>query len=275
MTSDSTLAIRTRGLSHTFGNAQTAKQILFDLDLDVARGELVLLMGPSGCGKTTVLTLVGGLRAVQSGSVNTLGIELAGADEAQMIAVRRQVGFIYQACNLHNSLTAIENVRMGIEVHGPSAMGNWLRDCQSTLADVGLDEQQNAFPAKLSGGQKQRVAIARALVAKPPLILADEPTAALDKATGRQIVDLLHHLAKRQGSAILMVTHDSRILDIADRILEMEDGRIVNETLCKTGKNERSIESVTEHASDSEDNQESTESLMSTTPTAKMTAPTS
>jgi putative ABC transport system ATP-binding protein len=224
------LAINVRGLNHTFGAGPTAKQILFDLDLNVVRSELVLLMGPSGCGKTTVLTLVGGLRAVQSGNVVTLGIELAGADEADMIKVRRQVGFIYQACNLHNSLTALENVRMGIEVHGVDAMANWRAECEQALADVGLCEQANSYPAKLSGGQQQRVAIARALVTKPPLILADEPTAALDKVTGRQIVDLLHRLAKRQGSAILMVTHDSRILDIADRILDMEDGRIVNET---------------------------------------------
>jgi putative ABC transport system ATP-binding protein len=222
-------AIEVRRLSHTFGSGPTARQVLFDLDLDVARGELVLLMGPSGCGKTTVLTLVGGLRSVQAGSVRTQGIELLGADEDTMVAVRRQVGFIYQAHNLHESLTAIENLRMGIEVHGVQALEGWRERCTATLADVGLAEYADTFPAQLSGGQKQRVAIARALVAKPPLILADEPTAALDKATGRQIVDLLHNLARRQGSAILMVTHDNRILDIADRILEMEDGRIVGE----------------------------------------------
>jgi putative ABC transport system ATP-binding protein len=223
-------AIEVRGLCHTFGSGPTAKQVLFDFDLDVARGELVLLMGPSGCGKTTVLTLVGGLRSVQAGSVRTHGIELLGADEDTMVAVRRQVGFIYQAHNLHESLTAIENLRMGLEVHGVEAMQGWRDRCMATLRDVGLAEYADTFPAKLSGGQKQRVAIARALVAQPPLILADEPTAALDKATGRQIVDLLHNLAKRQGSAILMVTHDNRILDIADRILEMEDGRIVGAT---------------------------------------------
>lgn len=219
-------AIQVRHLCHTFGVGPIGKQVLFDLDLDVARGELVLLMGPSGCGKTTVLTLVGGLRSVQRGSVRTLGTELLDADEATMVFVRRQVGFIYQAHNLHESLTAIENLRMGLEVQGVQALDGWRERCMATLHDVGLFEYADAYPSKLSGGQKQRVAIARALVAKPPLILADEPTAALDKSTGRQIVDLLHHLAKRQGSAILMVTHDNRILDIADRILEMEDGRI-------------------------------------------------
>jgi putative ABC transport system ATP-binding protein len=220
-------AISARGVSHTYGSGVTAKQVLFDFDLVINRGEIVLLMGPSGCGKTTVLTLVGALRSMQEGEISTLGIGLANASEATLISVRRQIGFIYQAHNLHESLTAIENVRMGLEVHGPAALSDWRVRCESILAAVGLEGFADRFPAKLSGGQKQRVAIARALVARPPLILADEPTAALDKTTGRQIVDLLQELAKKQGSSILMVTHDNRILDIADRIVEMEDGRIV------------------------------------------------
>lgn len=221
-------AVKVRGLNYVFGSGATAKQILFDVDLDVERGEIVLLMGPSGCGKTTILTLVGALRSVQQGSIQTLGTELMHADEATQISVRRQIGFIYQSHNLHDSLNARENVRMGLEVHGPAELRDWQRRTDGTLAEVGLANWAEAYPAKLSGGQKQRVAIARGLVARPPLILADEPTAALDKATGRQIVDLLHDLAKRQGGAILMVTHDNRILDIADRILEMEDGRITS-----------------------------------------------
>jgi putative ABC transport system ATP-binding protein len=221
-------AIETKGLSHTYGEGATAKQILFDVGLTVRAGEIVLLMGPSGCGKTTVLTLTGALRSVQTGSVQTLGVELAGADEATMLAVRRQIGFIYQAHNLHESLTAIQNVRMSLEVHGPSRLRNWRDECQRALEEVGLGAHANAYPGKLSGGQKQRVAIARALVSQPPLILADEPTAALDKATGRQIVEQIHRLAKRQGSAILMVTHDNRILDIADTIVEMEDGHVLD-----------------------------------------------
>lgn len=220
------LAVRVRKLNHVFGSGQTAKQVLFDFDLDVSRGEIVLLMGPSGCGKTTVLTLVGALRSMQSGSIYTLGTALLEADEATMISVRRRIGFIYQSHNLHESLTALENIRMGLEVHGPAALVDWRARCEATLEAVGLSAFADQYPAKLSGGQKQRVAIARALVARPPLILADEPTAALDKSTGRQIVDLLQALAQRQGSAILMVTHDNRILDIADRIVEMEDGRI-------------------------------------------------
>jgi putative ABC transport system ATP-binding protein len=224
---DAGAAVRVEGLSHAFGQGAARKQVLFDLQLTVARGEIVILMGPSGCGKTTVLTLIGALRAPQTGSIRTLGHELNGAGRATQIAVRRRIGFIYQSHNLHESLMAFENVRMGLEVQGPEAMRDARQRCAGMLAAVGLADALDAYPAQLSVGQKQRVATARALVAKPDLILADEPTSALDKATGRQIVDLLHALAKRQGSAILMVTHDNRILDIADRILEMEDGRIV------------------------------------------------
>lgn len=220
-------AIRIRDLRHWFGTGSTLKQILFGIDLDVAKGEIVLLMGPSGCGKTTVLTLVGALRSIEAGSVQTLGHELLGATEATQIAVRRQIGFIYQANNLHESLTAIENVRMALEVHGVDRLRDWRPQCEEALREVSLVEWADAYPAKLSGGQKQRVSIARALVSRPPLILADEPTAALDRSTGRQIVDLLRRLAKQQGSAVLMVTHDNRILDIADRIVEMDDGRII------------------------------------------------
>lgn len=224
----STPAIQVAAVCHTFGSGDTAKQILFDFSLEVAQGEMVLLMGPSGCGKTTALTLVGALRSLQSGLIRTLGKDLRGADERTMIEVRRQIGFIYQFHNLHESLTARENIGMALEVHRPRTFSNERKLIDAALDDVGMLDWADAFPATLSGGQKQRVAIARALVSSPSLVLADEPTAALDKANGRQIVDLLHDLAKRRGSAILMVTHDNRILDVADRIVEMEDGRIVN-----------------------------------------------
>jgi putative ABC transport system ATP-binding protein len=221
-------AIQAAAVCHTFGSGDTAKQILFDFNIEVAQGEIVLLMGPSGCGKTTALTLVGALRSVESGLIRTLGTDLRAADERTMIAVRRQIGFIYQFHNLHGSLTARENVGMALEVHRPRVFPNERDLIDAALDDVGMLGSADAFPATLSGGQKQRVAIARALVASPSLVLADEPTAALDKTNGRQIVDLLHDLAKRRGSSILMVTHDNRILDVADRIVEMEDGRIVN-----------------------------------------------
>lgn len=223
-----TPAIRANAVCHTFGSGDTAKQILFDFSLEVAQGEMVLLMGPSGCGKTTALTLVGALRSLQSGLIRTLGKDLQGADERTMTEVRRQIGFIYQFHNLHESLTARENVGMALEVHRPTMFPNEHELIDAALEDVGMLGSADALPAALSGGQKQRVAIARALVSSPLLVLADEPTAALDKTNGRQIVSLLHDLAKRRGSAILMVTHDNRILDVADRIVEMEDGRIVN-----------------------------------------------
>lgn len=221
-------AVQAVAVSHTYGSGETARQILVDFNLEVAQGEMVLLMGPSGCGKTTALTLVGALRSLQSGLIRTLGRDLRGADERTMIEVRRRIGFIYQAHNLHQSLTARDNVGMALEVHRPRTFANERDLIDAALNDVGMLGWADAFPATLSGGQKQRVAIARALVASPALVLADEPTAALDKTNGRQIVDLLHDLAKRRGSAILMVTHDNRILDAADRIVEMEDGRIVN-----------------------------------------------
>ncbi|AGY56418.1 ATP-binding cassette domain-containing protein [Gloeobacter kilaueensis] len=227
-------AIQVRGLSHRMGSGAAARQVLFDLDLEVGWGELVILMGPSGCGKTTILTLVGALRSVQAGSVQTLGVELAGASQATRIALRRRIGFIYQAHNLHASLTACGNVRMGLEVHGIDRLQEAEDQITAILRDVGLADYGRSYPARLSVGQKQRVAIARALVACPPLILADEPTSALDRTTGRQVVDLLQDLTRRQGSTILMVTHDNRILDIADRIIEMEDGRILSSTVPKT-----------------------------------------
>ncbi|HMK91149.1 MAG TPA: ATP-binding cassette domain-containing protein [Methylocystis sp.] len=217
-----------RKVSHWYGDGESRKQVLFDMDLDVASGEIVMLMGPSGCGKTTLLTLAGALRSVQQGSVSFCGREMAGASTPVQLETRRQIGFIFQAHNLHNSLTAIQNVRASLEVHGPSELKNWRARCEETLARVGLADKFDSYPEKLSGGQKLRVAVARALVAQPRLVLADEATAALDRRSGRDVTELLRKLAREQGSAVLMVTHDNRILDIADRIVEMEDGRILS-----------------------------------------------
>jgi putative ABC transport system ATP-binding protein len=214
------------GLSHHFGEGATRTQVLFDIGLAVGRGEIVVLTGPSGCGKTTLLTLVGCLRRVQAGSVRLLGRELRGAASAELVELRRRIGFIFQGHNLHGSLTALQNVRLALEVHGPQRMHGWRVQCAAMLDAVGLGDRVEHAPDQLSGGQKQRVAIARALVARPALILADEPTAALDRATGRHVVDLLHDLARHGGASLLMVTHDERILDIADRRLRMEDGRL-------------------------------------------------
>ncbi|MEQ8958619.1 MAG: ATP-binding cassette domain-containing protein, partial [Coleofasciculus sp. C2-GNP5-27] len=173
-----------------------------------------------------LLTLLGGLRSAQSGSLNVLGQELCQASQNELVQARRHNGYIFQAHNLHGSLTALENVQMGLEVHGIFSKSERHHRAAEMLNKVGLKERINYYPADLSGGQKQRVAIARALVSRPQIVLADEPTAALDKKSGRDVVDIMHDLAKQQGCIILLVTHDNRILDIADRIIYMEDGRL-------------------------------------------------
>lgn len=221
--------IEIQNLDHYFGHGALRKQVLFDISLDINAGEIIIMTGPSGSGKTTLLTLAGGLRSAQSGSLKILGQELCGASTAQLTQARRHHGYIFQAHNLHSSLTAIQNVRMGLELHPNLSVEEMLGRSQAMLEEVGLGDRLNCYPDNLSGGQKQRVAIARALVSAPKIVLADEPTAALDKKSGRDVVELMQTLAKEQGCTILMVTHDNRILDIADRIVYMEDGRLANQ----------------------------------------------
>ncbi len=211
-------------LNHYFGKGSLRKQVLFDIDLDIHQGEIVLMTGPSGSGKTTLLTLIGGLRSPQSGSLKILGEQLLGANKRHLIAVRRHIGYIFQAHNLLKSLTACQNVQMSAELHPELSTKDAITKSVAILEAVGLGKWVNYYPDKLSGGQKQRVAIARALVGNPKILLADEPTAALDSKSGREVVDLMQQLAKEQGCTILLVTHDNRILDIADRIVNMEDG---------------------------------------------------
>jgi putative ABC transport system ATP-binding protein len=213
-------------LRHSFGQGALRKQILHEVSAEFYPGEIVILTGPSGSGKTTVLSLVGALRSVQEGSVRVLGTELRGASKLAMGQVRRKIGFIFQAHNLIDALTVRQNVQMSVALAGPVARETADSKAGAMLTAVGLEERIDAYPDQLSGGQKQRVAIARALVGQPQIILADEPTAALDKKSGREIVEILKTLAKQQGTAIVLVTHDNRILDIADRILALEDGRI-------------------------------------------------
>ncbi|MBL8587650.1 MAG: ATP-binding cassette domain-containing protein [Methylobacteriaceae bacterium] len=226
---DSEAAIVARGLSHWFGAGEARKQALFGVDVTIRRGKLTVLLGASGSGKTTLLTLLGGLRHVQEGDVRVLGLQLAGADEATLASLRRRVGFIFQAHNLHDSLTAMQNVRMGLEVHGRAALRDWERGAAHLLGLLGLADRLDYLPAKLSGGQKQRVAVARALIGNPEIVFADEPTAALDRDSALNVVDMLKRLGRARGTTTLMVTHDSKIMDRADRILTMEDGRIVED----------------------------------------------
>jgi putative ABC transport system ATP-binding protein len=218
--------ISSQNLNHHYGQGGLCKQILFDVNLQIQAGEIVIMTGPSGSGKTTLLTLIGGLRSIQAGSLKILGQELQGATAHQQVLVRREIGYIFQAHNLLRSLTAKQNVLMSLQLHS-GLTAHSVAQAEAMLHQVGLGERMDYYPDNLSGGQKQRVAIARALVSHPKLVLADEPTAALDKQSGRDVVDLMQQLAREQGCTILLVTHDNRILDIADRILQMEDGRLV------------------------------------------------
>ena len=218
--------IQVEQLNHFFGEGELRKQVLFDINLSINSGEIIILTGPSGSGKTTLLSLMGGLRSPQSGSLRMLNTELVGATKAIAVEARRSCGYIFQAHNLHTSLTAEANVMMGLEVHGIYSRAERRDRALEMLNVVGLEARTQYYPADLSGGQKQRVAIARALISHPQIVLADEPTAALDKKSGRDVVELMQKLAKEQGCTILMVTHDNRILDVADSIVYMEDGRL-------------------------------------------------
>jgi putative ABC transport system ATP-binding protein len=222
--------LRVRGLNHFFGKNKLKKQVLHNINLTVNHGEIVILTGHSGSGKTTLLSLIGGLRSVQEGRLKCVGQELKGADEIALTQTRRHIGYIFQAHNLLPFMTAQQNVQMSLELHSRINLRAAKARAADILQAVGLGERIHAYPDSLSGGQKQRVAIARALVSNPKLILADEPTAALDSQTGREIVNLMQGMAKEQNCTILMVTHDDRILDIADRIIHMEDGKLVTNT---------------------------------------------
>lgn len=218
--------VRINNLSHFYGVADTRKKVLDGVNFNITNGELVLLKGPSGCGKTTLLTLIGALRTCQSGSLNVLDEELNGASRKTRQKLRRKIGMIFQGHNLLRCLTAEQNVQMGADLLGNLTYLQRRELARKWLSDVGLEQHHRKMPSDLSGGQKQRVAIARALSANPKLLLADEPTSALDSVTGREIVLLLKNLAKEQNCSVLMVTHDPRISDLADRILNMEDGKI-------------------------------------------------
>jgi len=220
--------LQIQDLQHSFGEGPLRRKVLHGVNVKVSPGEIVILTGPSGSGKTTILTLAGALRRVQSGSVRVFDLNLAGADPATQLAVRRKIGFIFQAPNLLESLTSVQNVALTLTWHGDVSAEDAGKRALSQLELVGLADHADKMPGQLSGGQCQRVAIARALVGNPGLILADEPTSALDRNTGREVVDLLHQLAKQRGCAIFLVTHDLRILDIADHILSLEDGRLVS-----------------------------------------------
>ncbi len=231
MTNNKQPVVLIRKLNHYFGEGVLRNQILFQINLSLQPGEVAILKGPSGSGKTTLLTLIGGLRSAQSGSLKVFGQELVGAKKKQLVQVRRNTGYIFQGHNLLECLTARQNVQMSIELHNGLSSREAKKKSIAMLEVVGLGDHLNYYPHNLSGGQKQRVAIARALVSHPKMVLADEPTAALDSKSGHDVVELMQQLAKEQGCTILIVTHDNRILDVADRILGLEDGRLAENEL--------------------------------------------
>ena len=222
------LAIKIEHLNFYFGSGELKKQVLFDISLDLPKGQIVILTGPSGSGKTTLLTLIGALRTLQEGSLQVLNQEIVGLANRDLISVRRNIGFIFQAHNLFESLTASQNVEMSVEL--TSHIKDKRRRAADMLSKLGLSDRIDYKPNALSGGQKQRVAIARAMGNHPKIILADEPTAALDKASGRDVVNLMRHLCEEEGTTVLMVTHDNRILDVADRIINLVDGRLESDS---------------------------------------------
>lgn len=228
-----TSVIAGHAINFSFGEGELQKQILFDVGLQIQPGEIVLLTGPSGSGKTTLLTLIAGLRSMQQGTLNVLGHALHQATYSDLIQLRRKIGFIFQAHNLLPFLTALQNVQIMFDLHPHIDRHDARRRSVAMLGEVGLQDRIDYPIAKLSGGQRQRVAVARALVTDPQLVLADEPTSALDSVTGREVVNRLQTLARQLARPILMVTHDPRILDIADRILVMQDGRLSESTTAR------------------------------------------
>jgi putative ABC transport system ATP-binding protein len=222
--SDGTSLIQARDVRHAFGEGALRREVLHGISCDIRTGEILIIAGPSGSGKTTFLTIIGALRNLQTGSVKLLGKELRGASRIGLIEARISIGFIFQQHNLLPAFTARENVQLALGV----APGISARECRlratELLSAVGMQEHEHQRPAHLSGGQRQRVAVARALVRRPRIILADEPTASLDGATGKEILELLQGLARGQDCALVVIAHDQRVLSIADRILHLEDG---------------------------------------------------
>ena len=219
-------AISMRDIRKTYREGSGMVPVLHGVDIDVYSGEVVMLMGPSGGGKTTLLSIMGCILQACSGSIVIDGEEVSHLGEEELPRIRREhIGFIFQSFNLFPALTAAENIELMLDVKGIRGIPA-RKVARSLLASVGLVDKANTVPANLSGGQKQRVAIARALAGDPGIILADEPTAALDSQTGRGIMEMLRSLARERGRAVVIVTHDPRVLEFADRIIHMEDGKI-------------------------------------------------
>ncbi|HEY9644529.1 MAG TPA: ABC transporter ATP-binding protein [Coleofasciculaceae cyanobacterium] len=221
-------AIMARGVEMVFQSGSQRFHALKDINLDVYRGDIQLLMGPSGSGKTTLLSILGGILTPSSGTVSLLGQDITRMSRNQLAKFRlKNIGFIFQEFNLFPALTAVENVEIALNVKGIKGK-TARREAMNLLDQVGLADRASQYPRDLSGGQKQRVAIARALAGNPQIIMADEPTAALDSQSGHAVISLLRKLAKEGNRTVLMVTHDPRIIDVADRVTYLEDGMLQN-----------------------------------------------
>ena len=229
MTPSSTEAVaELTGVTKVYRRGVTRTHALRGVDLRVDAGELLMLTGPSGCGKTTLISVLAGILDATEGQARVLGLDLNAATGGQKRRMRAaQVGFVFQQFNLLPTLTAAENVSVPLLLNGV-ARGEATERAAAMLGRVGLGDRAGALPRELSGGQQQRVAIARALVHEPRLIVADEPTSALDQETGRQVMDVFQEVALADGRALVIVTHDSRIYDFADRIAAMEDGAVTS-----------------------------------------------
>ncbi len=222
------VGVRCRGVVKDFGDGETRLRVLHDVDVDVLTSELTLLVGPSGCGKTTLISIIAGLLDPTDGEVELFGVQQSALRGRRLVNFRAaHVGFVFQQYNLLPALTAAENVAVPLMIQRrPRAAA--VRAAHDVLADVGMADKVHALPSQLSGGQQQRVAIARALVHGPRLLVCDEPTAALDAHSGRTVMELLRQVAVQPGRSVIVVTHDSRVLEYGDRTIEMADGRVVS-----------------------------------------------
>lgn len=229
-------AISVRDVTKFYIEGANKIQVLHGVDFDVEKGEVVMLMGPSGSGKTTLLSIMGCILRATSGSVQIVGQEVANLSERELPEIRLQhIGFVFQGFNLFPTLTVGENVELALDlkhIRGDKAK----KETRRLLEQVGLAARYDSFPSDLSGGQKQRVAIARALAGSPGVILADEPTAALDSHSGRNVMEMMRDLARNLGRGVVVVTHDSRVVEFADRIVHMEDGRIAEQESEDSGR---------------------------------------
>lgn len=220
-------AVVAQGIEMTFRSGTVSSTVLQGVNLEIADGEVQLLMGPSGSGKTTLLSILAGILTPTAGHVHLLGEEITGMTKEALSRFRlNHIGFIFQGFNLFPALTAVENVEVALRVKGIRGR-QAKRDARELLQQVGLGDRLTYLPRDLSGGQKQRVAIARALAGNPRLIMADEPTASLDSHSGHTVIELLRDLAKEGNRTVLMVTHDPRLVDVADRVTHLEDGMLV------------------------------------------------